>query len=427
LLTTGFGLAACRARPTARVRHSSSFVTTQGTGFVFNGRPFPIAGANVHYLGWGSRAEVDDVLSRAQAMGLNVIRSFIGCQIGSLDGHSRRTVWDRFSRADSSNLGVHGVHVAHWDSARGTWGWNDSTVDGLGRLDYVIARAGQLGLKLHLVLLDFWHYAGGAQQVAAWLLPHYDPEKDPRRSRAFFVDARARAFYRSWATHVLGRVNTLTGVRYADDPVILAWDLMNEPQIDNTVVGPGGLPLAQAWLTEMASHARSVDANHLITCGMEGFYDRVDVIEPEAVLAIPNIDFGCWHLYPDLYGVALPEVPALIERHESTAGAAGKPVLLQEFGYSDRHPDQPDAYRSWLGALASGGNGAGWLFWRLVGKVRRGPTRDFPAAEDDALTGYPPDTGGGFDIIADRSSATARVSRSAQVLQAAAAAARGSV
>jgi mannan endo-1,4-beta-mannosidase len=420
LLLTGLGL----APGLTPSRRNSSFVTTQHTGFVLQGQPFAVAGTNVHYLGWGSRAEVDDVLTRAHAMGLNVVRSFIGCQIGCLDGPSPPTVWDRSSQADSSNLGVHSVYVAYWDSTRGTWAWNDSTVDGLGRWDYVIARAGQLGLRLHLILLDYWPYVGGAQQVAAWLLPGYDPKNDPRASRYFFEDTMTKAFYKRWSTHVITRVNTLTGVRYADDPVIFAWDLMNEPQIDNTVTGPGGVPLAQAWLTEMAGHVRSVDANHLITCGMEGFYDRTGVIEPEAVLAIPNIDFGCWHLYPDLYAIALRQVPALIERHGSSAIATGKPVLLQEFGYGDSHPDQPDAYQSWLGTLSASANRGGWLFWRLVGKVRLGPTRDFPAAEDDAPEGYPPDTSGGYDIIADRSSATASVWRSAQMLRAAADAAR---
>jgi mannan endo-1,4-beta-mannosidase len=94
------------------------FVRTRGTGFVLDGRPFRVAGANNHYLGWGSRAEVDDVLGTARGMGFNVVRSTMSCVIGSLDGVTRPPVWNWRSTDDSSNLGVHGVHLMYWDAAR---------------------------------------------------------------------------------------------------------------------------------------------------------------------------------------------------------------------------------------------------------------------------------------------------------------------
>ena len=414
------GSARAAPGPSAAPAAGGPFVAASGTRFVLDGRPFPVAGANVHYLGWGSRAEVDDVLAAARRMGCNVVRSIMGCVIGSPDGAARRTLWDWRSTEDSSNLGVHGVHLMYWDAGRSTWAWNDSGVDGLGRWDYVIHRAGQLRLRLNISLMDFWQWTGGAQQIVAWFVPGYDPETDPRRSTLFFASEATKEIYRQWVAHVLGRVNGITGVRYRDDPTIFAWDLMNEPEIDDRARDAAGAPLARSWLAEMAAHVRSIDPNHLVTSGDEGFFDRPGVLDPAAELAIPGLDFGSWHLYPDTYRIPPAQGVELVRRHGEVAAAAGRPVLLQEFGYGWQHADQPDVYRSWLRALAAEPNAAGWAFWRLVGRVQRPPTRRFPEAENDALGGYPADNGEHFDIVDDPQAASVTVTRSAAVLRAAA-------
>ncbi|HEY4025502.1 MAG TPA: cellulase family glycosylhydrolase [Candidatus Dormibacteraeota bacterium] len=408
------------AAPGAAATGAGQFVTAQGTRFVLCGRTFPVAGTSNHYLGWASRAEVDDVLTTARRMGLNVVRSIMSCVIGSRDGGARRTLWNWRSTDDSSNLGVHGVHLLYWDTRRDTWAWNDSSVDGLGRWDYVIHRAGQLGLRLNISLLDFWQWAGGAQQIVAWFVPGYDPQTDVRRGSLFFASPVTKSVYKQWVAHVLERVNGITGVRYRDDPTIFAWDLMNEPEIDGAARDAAGAPLAQSWLTEMAAHVRSIDSNHLVTSGDEGFLDRPGVLDPAAELALRGLDFGSWHLYPDYYRVGTADAIDLVRRHGAIAAAAGKPVLLQEFGYGAQHPSQPDVYRAWLQAVASDPHSAGWLFWRLVGRVQRPPTRRFPEAEGDPLAGYALDNGEHFDIIDDASAAPATVSRTAAVLREAA-------
>jgi mannan endo-1,4-beta-mannosidase len=409
----------------AQAAAGGAFVRTDGTRFVLGRQPFRVAGANTHYLGWASRAEVDDVLTTAQRMGLNVVRSIMSCVIGSLDGTTRRSVWNWGSTEDSSNMGVHGVHLLYWDTRRGTWAWNDSSVNGLGRWDYVIHRAGQLGLRLNISLLDYWQWAGGAQQIVAWLVPGYNPQSDPRRRTLFFANPQARSIYKQWVAHVLNRVNGITGVRYRDDPTIFAWDLMNEPQIDNGARDAAGVPLARSWLAEMAAHVRSIDPNHLVTAGDEGFFDRSGVLDAGAELRLPGLHFGSWHLYPDYHRVSPAQAIDLARRHAATAVAAGKPVLLQEFGYGFQHGDQPDVYRAWLRALTDDPNCAGWAFWRLVGRTQPPPTRRFPEAESDRLAGFPSDNGERFDIIDDARAAPSTAYRSAAVLEAAARRIRG--
>src|SRR5687768_5959834 len=64
------------ANPTP-VKALPGFVTRQGTRFILDGRPFYVAGTNNHYLGWGTQYEVDNVLTSARNMGLNVVRGIM--------------------------------------------------------------------------------------------------------------------------------------------------------------------------------------------------------------------------------------------------------------------------------------------------------------------------------------------------------------
>ncbi|GAA5008767.1 cellulase family glycosylhydrolase [Actinopolymorpha pittospori] len=401
--------------PPAHTERNHWFVRTSGTGFTYRGKSFGVAGFNNHYLGWGSRAEVDDVLETAKRAGASVVRSILHSVIGSVD-ESVPNTWNWRSTADSSNLGMHGTYLLSWDSSRHTWAFNDSTITGLGRWDYVIWKAGQLGLKLDIALLDFWQWAGGVQQVCRWFLPDYNVSNDPRRYTFFFTDERTRTFYQNWVGHVLNRRNTLTGRKYKDEPAIFAWDLMNEPEVDNTKTTADGQPLAENWIAEMSAYVKSIDVNHLVCVGGEGFYDRSSFVDPARELAIPTVDFGTWHTYPDYHGLTPGQVVDLIHRHSETARKAGKPVLLQEFSYSALHDDQAEALRSWVDAIAQDESSAGWLYWRLVGRVISAPTRDFPAAEDDPLDGFAPDNGEHFDVAANPDATPATVWGSMQVL-----------
>ncbi|MFD2078228.1 mannan endo-1,4-beta-mannosidase [Actinopolymorpha cephalotaxi] len=367
----------------ARAARQSPFVGTDGTRFTHNGRPFAVAGFNNHYLGWGTRAEVDDVLETAKRSGASVVRTILHSVIGSPDG-SVPSTWNWQSTADASNMGMHGTYLMSWDAGRGTWAFNDSAVNGLGRWDYVIWKAERLGLKLDIALIDFWQWAGGVQQVCRWFLPDYN-------SRA-----------------------------YKDEPAVFAWDLMNEPEADNTRLTPDGTPLSEDWISRMSAYVKSIDANHLVCVGGEGFYDRSSFVDPGRELAIPTIDFGTWHTYPDYHGLTPAQVVELIHRHGETARQAGKPIVLQEFSYSSLHEDQPEALRSWVEAIAADSSCAGWLYWRLVGRVTPAPTRAFPEAENDPPTVFAPDNGEHFDVAANPDATPANVWRSYQVLAGAA-------
>jgi hypothetical protein len=97
--------------------------------------------------------------------------------------------------------------------------------------------ANRPGNKLNIALMDFWQWVGGTQQINSWYIPNYNASSDPQRYTFFYSDSRTKQLYKDWATFVLNRTNSITGVKYKDDPTIFAWDLMNEPEISSALEG----------------------------------------------------------------------------------------------------------------------------------------------------------------------------------------------
>jgi mannan endo-1,4-beta-mannosidase len=63
-------------------------------------------------------------------------------------------------------------------------------------------------------------------------------------------------------------VNTETGIKWKDDPTILAWNIMNEPRCDLGLRASCNDDM-QDWLSEMASYIKKIDSKHLIGIGSE--------------------------------------------------------------------------------------------------------------------------------------------------------------
>ncbi|MDX8493041.1 cellulase family glycosylhydrolase [Mesorhizobium sp. VK22B] len=338
---------------------ATSFIKTSGTNFTLGGRPFFVTGVNNHYLTYGSKDEVTRVLDDAVAMGANVVRIFLQPVIGSLDG-SVVTIWDWQLEGEASNLAVNGTYLLYWDPTQNKMAINDG-VNGMQKVDFVIAEAGKRHLRLIIAVLDFWAFTGGAQQMRAW----YGSRDE---STFFFNDPRTKQDYRAWVRHVVQRVNPLTGLAYRDDPTIMAWELMNEGNAK-----PQALRLA--WTAEMSAYVKSLDPNHLVSSG------NANIFDPKlADLTIPTLDFGTWHGYPVYYDLTIQQFNDMIPEFCQLGVRDNKPVLLEEFGHARSNQNVTEAYAMWLDTLTRDRNCAGWLVWRLVSRQDSGR---YPVDEHD--------------------------------------------
>ena len=370
LLTLGTLACMTIVRPTAAQERERGdrFVRRAGSELRLNGRQFRFAGTNNYYLMYKSRLMVDDVLNAAAANNFSVVRMWGSLDIGNQDG------------SNSINGKSDGVYFQYWDGTRPAY--NDGP-DGLERLDYVIARAGRLGLKLVIPFVNNWNAFGGIDQYVRWR----DSSSSETRTwyhDDFYTDPAMRSWYKSWIEHLLNRSNTLTGVKYKDDPTIMAWELANEPRCTSAGVYERSSSCTTrtitAWADDVSRFIKRIDKHHLVSAGDEGFYCRPGAadwtencgegVDTIALARLPHIDLMSLHLYPDHWGKDAAWGTQWITRHIRDAERINRPVVLGEFGLQDKSKRNV-VYKEWTDAFVEkGGDGA--LYWILSGKQDNG-------------------------------------------------------
>ncbi|KAJ3704321.1 hypothetical protein LUZ61_008026 [Rhynchospora tenuis] len=333
------------------------FVQTRGVQFVLNGNPFYANGFNAYWLMTlasdpTQRDKVSTVLSEAPSHSLSVARTWAFSDGGS----------DALQYSPGS--------------------YNEQTFKGL---DFVVAEAGKYGVKLILSLVNNYDSFGGKKQYVDWARSQ---GQSISSDDDFFTNSLVKQYYKNHVKAVLTRVNTITGVAYKDDPTIFAWELMNEPRCQSD---PSGATI-QKWITEMAAHIKSIDTNHMLEAGLEGFYAPTathNQVNPSMQVGtdfisnnlISGIDFATLHSYPDQWMANTNDDAQLsflnnwLDAHiEDAQNVLHKPLLITEFGKSLKDPNynnnQRDAlfstiYSKIYLSARNGGAAAGGLFWQL--------------------------------------------------------------
>ena len=380
--TAGSVMAAACASLPIRPR-SPAFIRRSGQAFVRDGVTYRIAGANMWYAAWlgadadfGNRARLGRELDRLKSLGINNLRIMAAGEEGPL----ANAVKPGFTREDGSA--------------------NPALFDGL---DYAMAEIARRGMTAVLVLSNFWEWSGGLQTLLWRATGRYMNAADPAHpwpafpdaTAAFYAEPKARGFYTDHVAALLGRTNSVTGVRYIDDPAILSWQLANEPR-------PGGSDAFVAqrladyydWIDTTAAFIRARDPNHLISLGQEG---TMGAMESENVVlrAHRDIDYLTAHIWPlnwswakgdDLAGTwpnVAQRTADYIAVHERLANALGKPLVIEEFGFprdgESYDPSAPTGWREKFYAAIyaaverswrDGGPIAGSNFWAWNGEAQ---------------------------------------------------------
>ncbi|KAM0421317.1 hypothetical protein ACHAPT_010847 [Fusarium lateritium] len=312
--------AACLGGAEARPRGpKKDFVSVKGDKFQLNSKDFYFAGSNAYYLPFQSD-EQDALrgLTAAKKAGLNVIRTW---------GFN-----DRNATTDPNGLPKYGGEGAGDTSIYfQTWENGKSKIN-VERFDRVVNAAPKAGVKLIVALTNNWADYGGMDVYTVNLGGKYHDD--------FY---RLPKIKKAYKRYVKSMVN-----RYKNSPAIMAWELGNEPRCGAD--GVRNLPrsenctpkLLSDWVKEMSAYIKSLDPYHLVTWGGEGgfnhdsddwAYNGSDGGDFDHEIALPNIDFGVFHSYPDWWTKTVSWSNQWILDHAKAAANVGKPVVHEEYGW----------------------------------------------------------------------------------------------
>lgn len=346
--------------------------------------PFFFLGANAYPLmvsaARGDTQVVRDLFEMANGLGITVIRT-----------------WAFYDSSDSLDPAV----LQYRPNT-----YNERALRGL---DYVLLQAKVHGIRLLLPLVNNWDDYGGMNQYVRWrraaaaadaeygtgpaerseVSPSYVRGPGMRRYRVslgglyehdiFYTDSLIRVWFTNLVTTLVQRTNTLTGVRYADDPTIAGWELANEPRSSD----PTGTMVYQ-WVLAVAQFLRRIDPRHLLGTGEEGFdvswdpytatgyndrgwlFDGAAGVSFSLNSAVPEIDIASSHLYPDYWDLPYSSGTVWIADHRRIARDLAKPLIIGEFG---ARTDKPAAYDSWLNTVLYDGAMGGCVWQLLVGSM----------------------------------------------------------
>jgi endo-1,4-beta-mannosidase len=185
----------------------------------------------------------------------------------------------------------------------------------------------------------------------------------------------------------------------------LIWDLANEPRAYTDSTGS----VLNPWINEMAAYVKSIDSNHVLSTGIEGWYGYASGVDFVQSQSSPYIDIVTFHDFPDYYGLSSDQALGWIrDRANSAQNTLKKPVYIGEFGKMV-YRDAPDAstqmrtrntlYKDIYSTAASVGvDGIG--FWLLSGHQDDGTL--YP--DYDHFTVYSPEDGSTCRVIKSGSS-----------------------
>jgi mannan endo-1,4-beta-mannosidase len=355
-------LAVCFAWPTSPPAHAKTptqrhgFVRVYGTQFTLLDKPFRFVGANASVMhGRLERKHYDDVLAAMAKDGLQVVR-----------------IW---ALGETHAPGQ--PHHPMYAFRIGREGWVEESFT---HLDKVLVSAKKHGLKVIVVLANRWKDYGGVGMYMSWAgvkVPR-DVHGEPFGTMlaGFYDCGNCQDMYRAHVSKVVGRVNTVSGVAYRDDPTIMAWELINEA----SAVTARDEETLVAWVRDTARFVRTLDGNHMISAGHIGYSSRRERNVWRRVTALPEVAFADTHSYP-LVDSRVTNTARLAHWVDDPIDLAHlelrKPLVFGEFGFARNEGFGDGGVRArWMQAFlgqAAARGAAGALVW--IYEPRQNETR----------------------------------------------------
>ncbi|PPQ86241.1 hypothetical protein CVT25_005570 [Psilocybe cyanescens] len=285
------------------------FVTTQNGNFMFKGKKLDFVGTNAYWLAaLNSDDDIDFTLGNMSAAGVKIVRTWA------------------FNDVDT--IPVNGT----WFQliANGTTTINNGT-NGLQKLDTVVRLAEKHGLFLHLSLTNNWNprplldnpngISISARDVTNGTnntLPRNTLSNDYGGMDAyvrefgnatnhdeFYLNPQIVAQFKNYTTQIVSR--------YVNSPAIFGWEIANDARCNSSLPATNicNTNTITRFHSDIAQHISTVDPNHLVASGNQGFFCA-----------------DCVKLFPRI--VATPPPPQISSAPNNRRRSVPKPLTRQK-------------------------------------------------------------------------------------------------
>jgi len=313
-------------------------VSRNGSELCAAGKQLRFGGANIYWLGLdenvGGHAyptyfRISDALRTAKEMGATVVR----CQTCGISTGSPLSIEPSLNQ------------------------YNDSAFN---TIDYTLATARKLGLRVTIPLTDYWnYYLGSIYNFTQWLGQPACTSSTyacPAQAQFFYTDPAAIQAFESYIAHVIDHVNQYTGVAYRNDPTVMYWELCNECN-----------DMPASWIDTISAFIHHIAPHQLVAAGQQFG------INP-ATLTAPDVDVVDVHYYPP--------TPAQVQADAAQITTAGKVYVAGEYASTS-------ASQALSSAMVSDPEVTGADFWSLFA---HNDTYGYVQHDDGFTVHFPGDT-----------------------------------
>ncbi|KAL4067621.1 glycoside hydrolase family 5 protein [Scleroderma citrinum] len=246
-------------------RNSSPFVQSDGTSFIVNGSKFRYVGTNAYWLPvLNTDEDIWNTLGNISAIGAKVIRTWAFNDVNAIPENG---TWFQLVQ-------------------NGTVSINEGP-NGLQRLDTVIQMAQQRGLYVILSLTNNWFPQASTSGTGTSLrtrngspsvtLPRnylsndyggmdmYVRQFGQNYHDQFYTDQNILNAFKNFTTQVVSR--------YVNNPAVFSWEIANDARCASTLPASSSCTTETVtqWHATIAEHILSIDPNHLVSSGTQGF------------------------------------------------------------------------------------------------------------------------------------------------------------
>lgn len=285
---------------------SSEFVTVKNQRFYIGSKDYKYIGTNYWYgvnLGApesGNRNRMVEELDHLKRNGIDNLRIMAGGQ--GPDDREKRI--------------VPSIEPSPLEFNEDVW---------LG-FDFLLDEMRKRGMKAIVPINNYWEWSGGFGQYVEW---HGGDFNDPL---SFYTMPEVQKHFLQFIDIMLNRTNTINGIKYSNDSTVMAWQLSNEPRVEDC-------GLYQVWIRNTTNFIKARAPNHLVSLGNEGTITPC-AKEGNDVKELDYVTFHCWAQNWGWYDPAIPgsliyalkKVEEYLDENIAIGENVSKPVVLEEFG-----------------------------------------------------------------------------------------------